>query len=127
VNIILSHGFLGVRTNTQDAQERLRRLVENPHDWRSGTGQERDRTRDPHRDGLRIADRDLLGHQLADDQRRVGHRDGDDDQRNRLRVARQQRVGRERVAKRVAKRGAAEDARDGRGGREPDLHRGEHP
>ena len=64
-------------THAEQANQHARGRIEQPHERRRHARQDRHGPRHDQRDGHRRPQRDLLGHELADDQRGIGG-DGDD-------------------------------------------------
>ena len=84
------------------AQHQPARHVEQPDQRRGDRRDERHDRRDARGDALGIAQRDLLGHQLADDQRQVGDDDDDEaDAERRRRCCRRRRSTRARAVSRA--------------------------
>ena len=76
VQLLGGHPVLGFAVEAQDAEHQRRTAVEQPHQRRADFRQPQHRQRDEDRDRFGRAQRKLLRHQLADDQREIGgHRD----------------------------------------------------
>ena len=111
----------------QQLEDQRARPVEHPHQRRGQLRQPQHRRRHQHRDRLGRAQRELLGHQLAHDQRRIG---GQADDQRESRIFRQ--VGRhaqplQPLAHRPAQAGARIGARDDADQGDADLHGGQEP
>jgi hypothetical protein len=78
VDVFLGYRSLDARTHPQQPESKFRRAVEDPDDRRRRRGDDCEGLCYAHCDRFRVAEGDLLGGQLADDQGDVGHRDRHD-------------------------------------------------
>ena len=79
LDLFFRHGALALRRLPKQPEHRLGRDVEQPDRRSRHTRQRRHQWRDGAGDALGMAQRQVLGHQLANDQRQVGDCRKDDD------------------------------------------------
>ena len=96
--------------------------VEQPDERRGRDRQPPHRPRHDDRDRLGRAKRELLGHQLADDQRQEGDEDDDDAEADRLRGLGLETENTQALGHRAAEAGARISAGQNADQRDPDLH-----
>ena len=70
--------------DAEEAKDAVGRETQHPHDGTAGGGEQLHRARDERGDGLRMRQRKALGHELADDQRKVGEEEDHDAERQSL-------------------------------------------
>ena len=125
-HLLLGHRLGRLELAAEQAQDEPARRLEQPDCRRAGARDEVDGRRHPRGDALGRAQGEVLGDELADDEREVG--DGGDHQRVGDLGAERREAGdaRERVIERLGQPGAAEGARDDADQGDADLHRREH-
>ena len=123
LDLLVGDLLLALLLVAQQSQHATAGHVEQPDQGGGDLRQHGHRRRHAHRHRLGIAQRDLLGHQLADDQRNVcdeRHHDADAD---RVRQSRRHAVIDQQSRKAFAERGAGEGARENADQGDADLHR----
>ena len=124
-HLLLGDPLLRFALLTEQREHGLAREIEQEHQRRADPGEQRHRRRDAGSDALGIAQRDLLGHQLAEDQREVGDGDDDDADAQRIRCRLREAVRAEPFRQARAERGTRKRAREHADERDADLHGGE--
>jgi hypothetical protein len=124
-DLLLRHALPRLLPPPEQPEEEPGGDLEQPHRRRGDAGQRRHRRGHGGGDALGVAQRDLLGHELADDQREVGDHRDHDGHADRLGGAGPQ-AERPEVAREVpGQGGAAEGAGEHADQRDADLHAGE--
>ena len=125
LDLLVGDPLLGLPALSEQAQHQPAGDVEQPDERGGDRGDERHQRGDAGGNALGIAQRDLLGHQLADDQRQVGNDDHDDADAQRQRDGRIDARAGKRRAQPFAQGGAREGARQHADKGDADLHGGE--
>ena len=124
-DLLLADLFFGIAPVTEQPEQRLARAIQQPHQRQRNRRQQHHRRRHPDGHGLGIAQRDLLRHQFADDQRSIGD-DGDNDaDADRVRETLRQPAFHQPCGETQPQCGAGQGAGQHADQGNPDLHGGE--
>ena len=125
LDLLVGDLFLALAVLAEQPQNRAAGEIEQEDERQRHLGQDGHGRRDHDGDALGIAQRDLLGHEFADDQRAVGDRRHDDADAERIGKAGRHSHRHEGLAQPLAERCAGECARQHADQRDADLHGGQ--
>ena len=121
LDFIVCDLVLGLPAVAEHAQHRAPGNVEEPDDWRSDRRERRHGGRYANCDSLRVAQRNLLRHKFADDQRNIGNCGDHQAHTGDFRDSRRHADGREPLRQPLSERGPRKRAREYAIQSDPDL------
>ena len=123
-DFILADLAFGFAALAEDPQQHFAGAIEQPHQRQREFRHQNHRRRDLHRDRFGIAQRDLLGHELADDQGSIGDDADDEAHADGVGECRREACLEQPMRQALSKCGTGEGARQHADQSDADLHRG---